>query len=149
LAEVDYDTYAEGEAVLGWLNAAYELRAARETDWKAFAARLMDSLSRAFDAVPATVGHVKLALSSGGALLTANLVGTRETLEVHGDTPRGKAADLTLNARAQMSPELLGEIVRAKMAETCGAEIGATAAAFRCLSPGYPRPTHRYKNVVG
>ena len=148
LIEVDYDTYAEGEAVLGWLNATYELASGGDADWKVFASTLMDALGRAFDAIPATVGHVKLALHSGGPLLAANLTGTRETLEVRGGSLRGKAAVLTLNARAQMTPEQLEGIVREQMANTCGAEIAAKTAAFRCLSPGYPKPTHRYGKVV-
>ncbi|MCL2105433.1 MAG: cobalamin synthesis protein P47K, partial [Kiritimatiellaeota bacterium] len=86
LVEVDYDTYAEGEAVLGWLNATYTLTCAKATDWKAFAENLLDALSKEFDAIPAAVGHVKLAITSGGSLVTMNLVGTRETLEVHGKT---------------------------------------------------------------
>ena len=41
LAEVDYDTYAEGEAALGWLNAAVHLRAAGPCDWRRFALALL------------------------------------------------------------------------------------------------------------
>ncbi|MCL1919939.1 MAG: cobalamin synthesis protein P47K [Kiritimatiellaeota bacterium] len=147
-AEVDYDVYAEGEAVLGWLNATYKLTSAQAVDWKAFAENLLDALSRAFDAMPAAVGHVKLAITSGTSLVTANLVGTRETLEVHGDAVNGTDATLTLNARAQMTPEQLEAIVREQMAKACGEAITAQTVAWRCLSPGYPNPTYRYGKVV-
>ena len=148
LTEVDYDTYAEGEAVLGWLNATYTLTGADATDWTAFARGLLDALSRTFDALPAAVGHVKLAVSSGASLATLNLVGTRETLEAHGDTVRGASATLTLNARAQMTPEQLTAIVREQMADACGAAVTAQEVAWRCLSPGRPNPTYRYDSVV-
>jgi G3E family GTPase len=148
LAEIDYDVYAEGEAVLGWLNATYELASAQATDWKAFAENLLDALSREFDAMPAAVGHVKLAVTSGDALVTLNLVGTRETLEVHGEAMHGTAATLTLNARVQMNPGQLESIVREQMAKICGSTVTAKTVALRCLSPGYPAPTHRYDTVV-
>jgi len=148
LTEVDYDTYAEGEAVLGWLNATYTLAGNAGTDWKAFAETLLDALSREFDAMPAAVGHVKLAVSSGASLATLNLVGTRETLEVHGTAFHGTAATLTLNARVQMTPEQLETIVRGQMAKTCATTITAQPIAWRCLSPGYPNPTYRYDTVV-
>jgi G3E family GTPase len=146
--EVDYDTYAEGEAVLGWLNATYNLTSAQPTDWKAFAEKLLDALSKEFDAMSAAVGHVKLAITSGASLVTMNLVGTRETLEVHGGAMQGTTATLTLNARVQMTPGQLESIVREQMAKTCGSAITAQCVALRCLSPGYPAPTYRYDSVV-
>ena len=148
LTEVDYDTYAEGEAVLGWLNVTYALTSAQPTDWKAFAENLLDALSKEFDAMPAAVGHVKLAITSGDALVTMNLVGTRETLEVHGAALSGTSATLTLNARVQMTPRQLESIVREQMVKACGATVTAQSVAFRCLSPGYPAPTYRYDRVV-
>jgi len=148
LTEVDYDTYAEGEAVLGWLNATYALAGGSATDWKAFAEGLLDALSRAFDALPAAVGHVKLAVSSGASLVTMNLVGTRETLEAHGASCHGTTATLTLNARVQMTPGQLEVIVREQMTRACGTAVTARPVAWRCLSPGYPAPTYRYGTVV-
>ena len=148
LTEIDYDTYAEGEAVLGWLNATYTLASGEPTDWQAFAESLLDALSKEFDAMPAAVGHVKLAITSGVSLATMNLVGTRETLEVHGKALPGTAATLTLNARVQMSPEQLEAVVRGQMAKVCGASVTAESVAWRCLSPGYPAPTYRYATVI-
>ena len=146
--EVDYDTYAEGEAVLGWLNATYELTSAQATDWKAFAESLLNGLSHTFDAMPAAVGHVKLAIASNESLATMNLVGTHETLEVHGASPHGTLAKLTLNARVQMTPEQLEAIVRDHMTKTCASTVTARPIALRCLSPGYPNPTYRYTSVI-
>jgi len=151
LTEVDYDVYAEGEAVLGWLNASYVLtsESGEKMDWKTFAGNLLDALGSEFDAMDAAVGHVKLAVTSCcGNLVTANLVGTRETLEVHGEGSIGTGAKLTLNARAQMSSEQLETIVHEQMAKVCSSAIKAQVVALRCLSPGYPTPTFRYDKVV-
>ena len=148
LADVDYDVYAEGEAVLGWLNATYELASANAVDWRDFAENLLDALSRELDAQRVAVGHVKLAVSCGALLVTANLTGVRGTLEAHGDAVSGTSATLTLNARVQTTPARLGALVREKMDGACGASIAANLVAWRCLRPGYPRPTHRYQTVV-
>jgi len=147
LADVDYDIYAEGEAVLGWLNATYQLKSTASIDWKAFAEKLMGALSEHFDSMAAEVGHVKLALCSGDSLITANLVGTRDTLEAHSSF-RGESAKLTLNARVQMSPLALENIIREHMQSTCGSIIQAEPIAWRCLSPGRPTPTYRYSAAI-
>jgi hypothetical protein len=44
IAEVDYDVYAEGEAVLGWLNATLVLRG-ESAESNLFAERLLRGLS--------------------------------------------------------------------------------------------------------
>ena len=48
IAEVDYDVYAEGEAVLGWLNCEIQLAApGEEVDWRAFCRDLLGGLQEA------------------------------------------------------------------------------------------------------
>jgi len=79
LVEVDYDVYAEGEAVLGWLNSTIEL-SGNSIDWDTFAKRLMQSLSKQFDAMGASVGHVKILLESGNKYVVSNLTGLNNTL---------------------------------------------------------------------
>jgi G3E family GTPase len=65
LAAVDYDRYARGEAVLGWLNATCDLSAATDTvDWQRFCRELLESLREEFVKRRAAVGHVKIMLST-------------------------------------------------------------------------------------
>lgn len=147
VVSVNYDVYAEGEAVLGWLNASIMLRG-QAADWHAFAETLLRTLSQRFDAGGAAVGHVKLMLSAGEAFLMGNLTGRAETLSLRGSVPPGAEASLTLNARVQMTPEALDATVREVLAAVCAGRVQADIAAWRCLSPGRPRPTHRYDHVV-
>ena len=44
IAEVDCDTYAAGEAALGWMNASATLQARGEIDWKTFASDLLEAI---------------------------------------------------------------------------------------------------------
>ena len=111
LVEVDYDVYAEGEAVLGWLNTTIELSGS-ETDWDTFARELMQNLSCQLDSMKASVGHIKMLIESGENYLIGNLTGRNETLSFRSSAGISSEARLTLNARVEVSPEALEEIVR-------------------------------------
>jgi G3E family GTPase len=147
LVEVDYDVYAEGEAVLGWLNTTIEL-SGRKTDWDAFARELMQNLSHQFDSMKASVGHVKILIESGENYLIGNLTGLNETLSFRNSAGTSSEARLTLNARVEMSPEALEEIVRKTLDATKGKNLRKKIVALRCLSPGRPKPTFRFDQVI-
>ena len=147
LVEVDYDVYAEGEAVLGWLNATIALHG-EPTGWKSFAQRLLSSLGQRFDRTNASVGHVKIMIKANDSFLVGNLTGKGNTLNIRGAAWTGSEARLTINARVQMSPEELERIVRDEITSACAGQLTAAPTAWRCLSPGRPNPTHRYNRVV-
>ena len=147
LAVVDYDIYAEGEAVLGWLNSNIELNG-EPTDWDAFAQKLLQELSQEFDNRNASVGHVKIILENGDNYLMGNLTGKTNTLNLRGSAGISKKARLTLNARVEMSPEVLEEIVRKILDTNSNGNLKVKIVALRCLSPGRPNPTFRFDHIV-
>ena len=147
LVKVDYDIYAEGEAVLGWLNSNIELNG-EPTDWDAFARKLLLDLSQQFDNRNASVGHVKIILESGDKYLTGNLTGKENTLNFRGLAGISERARLTLNARVEMSPEVLEKIVRNALDTTTNGNLTMKIVALRCLSPGRPNPTYRFDHIV-
>lgn len=147
IVEVDYDKYAEGEAVLGWLNSTIEV-SSESADWDAFAQSLMKDLSRQFDSLHATVGHVKIMLKSGNNHLIANLTGKENTLNFRGFAGISATAKLTLNARVEMTPDQLEQIVREVLSSHAKDGVQVRIVAFKCLSPGRPNPTYRYNDVV-
>ncbi|HAF59850.1 MAG TPA: GTP-binding protein [Bacillota bacterium] len=149
LAEVDYDIYAEGEAVLGWLNTTVELKGkSAETDWNAFAQNLMSNLASRFDDLNASVGHVKMLLEAGDKFVIGNLTGTKDTLSIRGSVDPGKSASMTLNARVQMDPDTLKNIVGEELQSACGSGIEMRIVELNYLSPGRPNPTYRYDRIV-
>jgi len=147
IVAVDYDVYAEGEAVLGWLNATVALHAA-SPDWTRFAEQLLRALSQRFDTLGAAVGHVKLLVSAGAGYVIGNVTGKAETATLRGTAEATLDAVLTLNARVQMSPKALEGVVRDVLTQVCQGTVTAEAKAWRCLSPGRPNPSHRYDHVV-
>lgn len=147
IVEVDYDKYAEGEAVLGWLNSTIEL-SGNATNWDTFANNLMKDFSRQFDTMKASVGHIKIMLQAGENNLIGNLTGLGETLNFRGSAGTGAKAKLTLNARVEMTPGELEQIVRKTLDANTNDKLKSKIVAFRCLSPGRPNPTFRFDHVV-
>ena len=147
LAEVDYNIYAEGEAVLGWLNSHVELHG-KPTDWDLFATRLLRDLGQQFAAMKASVGHIKLNIVSGESNLTGNLTGRVDSLSIRGSAGVSENAHLTLNARIEMSPERLEEVVRQALDAALGENLRAETLTWRCFRPGRPNPTFRFDHVV-
>ncbi len=85
IAEVDYDRYAEGEAVLGWLNTRVDLKG-KSIDWKDYAAYLLRMMGQRFDILGRSVGHVKLILEDDEKhCIVGNLTGSAQTVAVRGD----------------------------------------------------------------
>lgn len=152
VADVDYDTYAEGEAVLGWFNAAVELRAAGAPDWPAFCRDLMGRLHEAFLSRSAEVAHVKLRLAAGGDWIQANLTSNRSRPVVgewQGGGDRGsRDASLILNARVNLSPEELQTAMESCLQAAAGRNVHATVSDLASFSPARPQPTHRFDSVV-
>jgi Fe2+ transport system protein B len=147
IIEVDYDTYAEGEAVLGWLNASINLKG-EQINWDQITATFLQDLSRKIDKQNIGVGHVKIILENGSNYLVGNITGTSETLSIRGEAGVSNAAQIIINARIGVSPEILDEMVRESLEKVTNNIISMKINAWKCLSPGYPNPTFRYDKIV-
>lgn len=149
LTDVDYDIYAAGEAVLGWLNVTLELKTAgKEMAWKPFVTNYLKALAGTFADKGAGIGHVKLLLENGSGQVLANLTGAGAPLSVRGDDFQGDAVRLIVNARVEMAPGELKELVMGGLTSVCDSNgIEKNVLALNCLQPGRPNPTYRYDKV--
>jgi Ni2+-binding GTPase involved in maturation of urease and hydrogenase len=147
IVEVDYEKYAEGEAVLGWLNGTISLQG-KEVNWDSFAKNFLTLLGEKVDRLGLGVGHIKIMLESGTSYLAGNLTGNLSTLSIRGKVGVSDHAQLIINARVGISPDLLENMVKETLDSIAGNSITQTVKAWKCLSPGYPNPTHRYSQVV-
>jgi Ni2+-binding GTPase involved in maturation of urease and hydrogenase len=146
ITEVDYDVYARGEAVLGWLNGTVRLKG-KSADWDKLAGHFLAGLGKRFDAAGYEVGHVKVILENDIRYITGNLTGKADTLSLRGSAGTGDTAKLTVNARVETSPGNLENSVREALHDTF-AHYEPVVVAWRCLRPGRPHPTHRFVEVV-
>jgi G3E family GTPase len=147
IVEIDYDKYAEGEAVLGWLNCSASL-SGHETDWDVFTREFMQALAAEFDANGTPVGHVKMIVENGDQYISSNLTGHAETLTFRWSAGSGNQAEMIVNARVQMSPKDLEQVFLGTLESITKERIKIRINRIRSISPGYPNPTHRYKNRV-
>lgn len=144
ILHIDYDRYAHGEAVLGWLNGTVSF-SGQSTNWDYFLKKLMMQLGQQFDGNKMTVGHVKVIAETSDNFAIGNLTGRVETLSLRGEAGESTQVKLTINARVETSPENLNDIVRSCLARLSG-ETGCkmTIDSWQYLRPGRPNPTHRF-----
>lgn len=146
ILSIDYDTYAEGEAELGWLNASIHLR--RETPFAIDEVLLevVTGIERALVA-GAEVAHLKvIGLEEGGAFGVANIVSSGSPAELSVPAKQtAKEMDLIVNARIATDPEELHQHVKQIVSDLC-TQLGIvpTFREAQQLRPGRPTPTHRY-----
>ena len=147
LVEIDYDIYANGEAVLGWLNGTVYLRG-KQTDWDAFTKMFLSDLAEKLDEDNLPVGHVKVIAENEKKFIVGNITGTSQTLSLRGSVKEGDYIKLIINARVETSPENLDRIVRETLDNLCADKYTTEVLAWRYLQPGRPQPTHRFTEVV-
>jgi len=148
--EVDYETYAEGEALLGWLNATIDVKSRDEFDAQELLASLARALQERLDSSEAEVAHLKMTLSPdnavSGEVAVINLVRNDYVPELCAqlDEPVD-GAQIILNLRAEADPGVLAGIVRESLAGVSAAHPGMTMKLdhIEHFRPGKPTPTHR------
>jgi G3E family GTPase len=149
IVPMDYETYASGEAELGWLNAAASLAARKETDWDAFAQTLIGRIQQGLASHHTEIGHLKILVSNQNGQVAANVTSIRDVPALQGSigTESG-SAHLLINARVLMEPQLLKSIVERLLRSVAGETVEVTELSLDSFKPAYPRPTHRFGRVV-
>ena len=151
IAEVDYDIYADGEAAFGWLNASFQIERFAEAS-ESTASDFLMSLSRRFDNKKVNVGHVKFLLQLNTCQIVGNLTGDIKTASLRKSKVRANSdinttgATLTVNARVEMPPDELQDIVLQEV-DKAFSRYSCKQTALKCLIPGRPNPTYRYSTV--
>lgn len=147
LLDIDYDKYAHGEAVLGWVNGTLSLLG-EGTDWDALLTEIMDGLNAKFKAEKLRIGHVKVIMENGKEYSVGNITGADNALTLRGKAGEGNNARLIVNARVETTPEHLDQLVKDVLVSIISGKCQEEVLAWRYLQPGRPNPTHRFSEVV-
>jgi Ni2+-binding GTPase involved in maturation of urease and hydrogenase len=145
LMDVDYDTYAIGEADLGWLNSSLTVTAPKAFELDGLLLEIIARLQRSLAEIDAETAHLKAIGMADGLYGVANLTSSFEKPELSLPSKgQVRAADLVVNARVATAPETLTEHVEAAVRAAASAR-GATPVFQQTQSfrPGRPVPTHR------
>jgi G3E family GTPase len=150
--EVDYDRYADGEALLGWMNCTAQVAADEPFDGNELLLEIAHAIQERLTSKGVEIAHLKLTLNpeeNGNDIGVVNAVRSERQAEVSHrlDEPL-EAGELIVNLRAEGDPELLRSVTL---------EAFEAARRNRCLSldvehleqfrPGRPTPTHRLAEV--
>ena len=150
ILDIDYDTYADGEAELGWLNSSVQVTAEDEFDLDHLLLEIVQKLQAALAAIPAEAAHLKAIGLWEGFFGVANLVSSETGAELSlPSNCKAKTAELVVNARVACAPDVLEKLVIAVVSEV----VEAADAAFefrktQSFRPGRPEPTHRFAEPV-
>ena len=146
ILDIDYDTYAEGEAELGWFNGTVTVRSTGTFDLNRLLLDVVTHLRDAFRREGAEVAHLKAIGLGGVAFGVANLVSSGTEPELSLPSAGAVAeAEVIVNARVAADPAILEKQVRQTVTDVCRAH--ACQVEFRAIQsfrPGRPQPTHRY-----
>ncbi len=159
LIELNYDRYAEGEALLGWLNATAHvavtprggrpMEAGQPFDGDALLLDLAHRIRAEFSARSGEIAHLKMTLDAAdhaGDLSAISLVSSdaepdlRESL-----LKRTTGGSLIINLRAEADPETLRSLTE-KVLNDCArlmGEVTINLQHLECFRPARPAPTHR------
>jgi hypothetical protein len=148
--EVDYATHAEAEAELGWLNSSLAITAAEPFPLDDLLVGIVDHLRTSLARIEAETAHVKTVGIWEGLHGVANLISSDSPVELSlASHCRTREAEVIINARVAVDPEILREHVQAAVQGAC--QAFAAAADFRDtqqLRPGRPAPTYRLDDVA-
>lgn len=147
LLEIDYDTYADGEAELGWVNLTAMLEPQAAVDLDRLAEAIVREISSPIlDIDEAQIAHLKTSVLAGDTQSVANIVSNDSEVDMGLVAGRsvGGPIQVIVNARVAMDPTELERICRAKVQQVASASaISVLSIASHALRPGRPTPTHR------
>jgi G3E family GTPase len=152
--EVDYTVYADGEALLGWLNCTVHLAAEKAFDGDKLLKELASLVQKRLRAGKAEVAHLKMTLSPDSGRVEIGVVNLVRNdfvpeLAMALEEPV-RVGQLIINLRAEAAPGVLGMAVRAALTSAAGkfATLKATVEHLEQFRPGKPMPTHRFEGVA-
>lgn len=151
--DVDYELYAEGEALLGWLNCTLTLAARAPIDGNELLRTLAASIRGRLQNADAEIAHLKMTLTPGdavGDIAVLNIVRNDQAAELS-HTLQGEieSGELIVNLRAEADPEILRAALIQAVTE-CSQQSPGVSLDMEHLEhfrPGKPKPTYRYQNA--
>jgi len=145
MMEMDYKTYAEGEAELGWLNCQTRAQSKAKFDLDDLVLKLVQGIGAELKDAGLEVAHLKVLGQTLNDAAVANLVGSAVDSELSlASEIKTQAADLLVNARVAASPDELESIVNSVTSGLADQlEIELKVGSMQSFRPGKPEPTHR------
>ncbi len=146
ILELDYDIYAEGEAELGWLNCSFVATGDEPFALDDLLTGIIEALKLSLAEIDAETAHLKAIGLWEGFHGVANLVSSDSPAELSLPSDcQTRKAEMVVNARVAVDPDLLDQQVRSAIHDVCGRlNIHHELRRSQSFRPGRPVPTHRF-----
>lgn len=144
--DLEYDTYANAEAEMGWLNANTQLAAENLINGNDVLFDLGKKIKDSISQTGGEIAHLKLFLKSEGESSKISCVGVNQPIDIASEfsKPIQKGA-LIINIRAAISPEELRRITQISLEQLEVAhKLKVGNLEIQAFRPGYPTPTYRF-----
>lgn len=141
---MDYETYAQGEAELGWLNGQIEASAEERFSLDDLTLAIVKTMEEQLRNSDCEVAHLKVLGQTLNDSAVANVVGGDSLPELSlASQIKTQNAELLVNARVAADPELLESIVHAT-AQAVARELSVSLKVgnIQRFRPAPPQPTH-------
>ncbi|MCA9088572.1 MAG: cobalamin biosynthesis protein P47K [Planctomycetaceae bacterium] len=150
ILDIDYDTYAEGEAELGWLNSSLTVSSSQKFSLDTVLLAIVVDLKQRLETAGFEPAHLKTIGLWEGFFGVANLISSDTPPELSLSCGHEvQEAEVIVNARVACDPETLQEYVHAAV-DAVAAQHGLQVSFRQTQSfrPGRPVPTHRFADSV-
>jgi len=156
--DLDYQTYGQGEALLGWLNATLDFAASDPIDGEVAMMDLACDIQKRLDGDDSgQIAHLKMTLTRrGGAQEVAalNLVDSGFVPELSQSLfDKLQRGELIVNLRAEADPQVLSKTLLASIdyLQQMHPQLTLTVEHSEQFRPAMPEPTHRMalSDIVG
>ncbi|WP_459557523.1 P-loop NTPase family protein [Lacunimicrobium album] len=150
--DVDYQVYADGEALLGWLNLQANINSDEEVDGNEWLLSFAQSLCDELKTINAEVAHLKMTLMPefGNDLAVVNLVRDGMSPEIAYELSDPlDSGELLVNLRAEADPSQLKSLVEELLQRAGEAgKLNVVVTTVEAFRPSPPTPTHRLSESV-
>lgn len=145
LMELDYEAYGLAEDFLGWFNGTANLSAQTSIDHRPFIGYFMQEIRNEVDRLGSEIAHLKVYLISSGGFVKASITSVDDEPDFSlQNIGAAKSASFVINARINISPEVLEPIVWQAFADaTQKYGISHTDYKADCFKPGRPDASAR------
>lgn len=154
LMDVDYQRYAEGEALLGWVNSRAQCHPAAPDqclpDLGLWLLALGESIIQRLDAAGFEIGHFKMSLTDHERRYRVHQVISGEVMQIEMDQSTAceiapGACELMINLRAEGAASLMQQMVEDAVASQSVLHVKFNEQA--AFQPEKPQPTHRISHL--
>lgn len=146
ILDINYETYAQAEAALGWLNATVEVTASHDFSPRELTSSLINQMQLSALEAGMNIAHLKILVATETETARIALTDNRARPQWSAESNFNDVRELSLiiNARVHTSPEELARVTQDSLAASASAfGVNTRVEYLESFSPLPPKPRYR------